>query len=522
MRTVIKNSSAVKKAFSIILFFGFAYGITCPLYSESITLIHSNDTHGIFRPYKIRFNDSERWVGGMEAASHYINKIRAEEENALLIDLGDIMTGTLASEIEYKGVAGGAMIEFLNRLDYDVWCYGNHDFDKGQPHILELSRLAKFPTVMANIVYKENGTLFPAEPYHIFERGGLKVGVISVMWETFLIEVLKERIKGLDILPLIPVLQAYIPLLDKQTDLIVVLVHGWFDEGVRVAKNVPGIDIVLVASEDGKFEDVNGVLVKSTRGHQRTLGFLRLEVEKDKVKSYEEKLIWLWPDIDLKPSSEVSALVEEIDSSIKKKYATVIGEAKAELPLRNYSIKDAPVENLLGNWITDVMRWKTGAQIALHNDGGIRSDIKAGPITKEDIFNVCPFYNTLVSIRLTGKQLKDVLEYDIERGWDRLQVSGLRYKYYPKESKPKGKRVDYLEIDGEVLVKAGDVLLSKKVYTVVTNDYIIDHVDDKYFGFRVTCFRDTGLSLREILMEWLDKFKVLDYKFEQRIVEISE
>lgn len=522
MRAVIRDLSAAKKVFSAILVLGFVCGIVCPLYPESIILLHSNDTHGIFKPYKIRIKDSEKWVGGMETASHYINEIKSEEENVLLIDLGDIMTGTLAAEIEYRGVAGGAMIEFLNRLNYDIWCYGNHDFDKGQPHVLELSRLAKFPTVMANIVYKENGKLFPAEPYHIFEIGGLKVGVIAVMWETFLIEVLKEKIKGLDILPIIPVLQAYIPLLDKQTDLIVVLVHGWFDEGLRVAKNVAGIDVVLVASEDGKFEDVNGVLVKSTRGHQRTLGFLRLEVENDKVKSYEEKLIWLWPDLDLKQSTEVSALVEEVDASIKKEYTKVIGEAKVELPLRNYSIKDAPVENALGNWITDVMRWKTGAQIGLHNDGGIRSDIKAGPITKADIFNVCPFYNTLVVIKLTGKQLKDALEYDVERGWDRLQVSGLKYKYYPKESKTYGERVDYVEINGEVLVKEGNILLPKKVYTIVTNDYIVGHAEDKYFGFPVASPRDSGFHLREILIEWLDEHKVLDYKFEKRIVEISK
>ncbi len=522
MRTRARSLLEEKKRLFAILAFIFICGPICPLYPKSITLLHSNDTHGTFKPNKIKVKGAERWVGGMETASHYINKIRAEEENVLLIDLGDLMTGTLAAQIEYRGVPGGAMIEFLNRLDYDVWCYGNHDFDKGQSHALELRNLANFPTVMANIVYKENGQLFPAEPYYILERGGLKIGIIAVMWETFLIEVLKERIKGLDILPTIPILQAYVPLLDKQTDLIIVLVHGWFDEAVKIAKNIEGIDVVLAASEDGKFEEINGVLVKSTYGHQRTLGFLRLEVESDKVKSYEEKLIWLWADIDLKPSLEVSALIKEIDASIESEYNEVIGEAKAEFIQKSYSIKDAPVENALGNWITDVMRWKTGAQIGLHNNGGIRAGIRLGPITKADIFNVSPFYNTLVIIEITGKQLKDALEHDIERGWDRLQVSGLKYQYFPKETKPYGERVDYIEVNGEVLVKEGKVLLPRNAYTVVSNDYIVSHSDDKYFGFPVACRKDTGFVLREVLIEWLKKYRVLDYKFEKRIQEIKQ
>lgn len=519
-RAIKRRVFLVKKAFLAVLVLGLVFGFACPLFPKTINLIHSNDTHGTFKPQKIKVKDVERWVGGMEAVSHYINKIRDVEKDVLLIDTGDVMTGTLAAEIEYKGVIGGAMIEFLNRLGYDVWCYGNHDFDKGQHNVLGLSKLAKFPTVMANIVYKENGKLFPAEPYHIFDIGGLKVGVIAVMWQNFLIEVLKESIKDLDVLPIVPTLNSYVPVLDKQTDLIVVLVHGWFDEGLRVAKNVAGIDVVLVAAEDGKFQEVNGVLVKSTFGHQRTMGYLKLEVENDKIVSYEEKLIWLWADIDLKPSPQVTSLIKEVDASIGSEYAKIIGEAKVDMTMHYYSTKPAPVENTLGDWITDVMRWKTGAQIGLYNSGGIRADIKSGPITKADVFNVSPFFATLVAFRLTGQKLKDALEYDIERGWDRLQVSGIKYKYYPKEVKPYGERVDYIEINGEVLAKEGKVLWPKKVYIIVANNYLVGHANDKYFGFPVVESKDTGLILHEVLIEWLEKHKVLNYKFKDRIIEI--
>jgi 5'-nucleotidase/UDP-sugar diphosphatase len=516
-----KEDFLVKRIFFLILVLSLILAVFSPLFPETITFIHSNDTHGNFKPYKIKAENGERLIGGMEATSHYLNKIRAAEKNVMLVEKGDILTGTLAAEVVYKGVTGGAIMEFLNRLGYDVWGYGNHDFDRGQHNALELAKLAKFPTVMANIVYRKNGKLFPAEPYHIFEVAGIKIGVIAVMEENFLMEVEKEIVKDLDVLPIVPALNSYVPVLDKQTDLIVVIAHSWFEEGVRIAKNVAGVDIVLVAAEDGKFKEVNGVLVQSTKGHQETLGYLKVEVDNDQVVGYEEKLIWLWADIDLKPLPQITALVKEVDDLVGKEYAKVIGGAKVDQTVSHYPGEDIFVESTLGNWITDVMRWKTGAQIGFHNTGGIRADIKAGPVSKSDIFDVAPFHNTLVVFKLTGQQLKDALEQDVERGWDRMQVSGIKYKYYPKKVRPYGQRIDYIEINGDVLVKKGKVLWPEKVYTVVSNNYLVGHAKEKYFGFPVASPKDTGVLLDIVLMEWLEKYKVLDYKIEQRIVEIK-
>jgi 2',3'-cyclic-nucleotide 2'-phosphodiesterase (5'-nucleotidase family) len=77
----------------------------------------------------------------MEATSHYINAIREKEDNVLYVDTGDIMTGTLAAELKYKNVTGGLMIEFLNKLGCDIWCFGNHEFDLGPNNALGLARL---------------------------------------------------------------------------------------------------------------------------------------------------------------------------------------------------------------------------------------------------------------------------------------------------------------------------------------------------------------------------------------------
>jgi len=166
------------------------------------------------------------------------------------------------------------------------------------------------------------------------------------------------------------------------------------------------------------------------------------------------------------------------------------------------------------------MRWKTNAQIGFHNSGAIRSNILAGSICIQDVFETSPFNNTLVLFEISGKQLKDILELDVERIRDRLQVSGLTYKYYSHEKKELGERVDFIEVNGEVVVKGGEILLPGKKYTVVSNDYVVGHAEDKYFGFPVPNSKDTMFLLDQILVEWLQEYKILNYKNEARIVRI--
>jgi 5'-nucleotidase/UDP-sugar diphosphatase len=285
---------------------------------------------------------------------------------------------------------------------------------------------------------------------------------------------------------------------------------------VEIAKKVPGIDILLVASEEGLLNIVNGVLIQSTLGHQRSLGYLRVDVENDRVKDYEGKQIRLMVSDQLKPCPSIKALVNHVDVAIGSEYAKVIGKAN-----QDHFQKGRFVENALGNWITDAMRWKTGAQIGFQNSGGIRDDILAGPITKGDLFEVSPFRNNLVIFDLTGKEIKNLLEHDVEKGWDRLQVSGLKYTYHPKDSRPLGQRIVRVTVNGEILVDEGKILFPDKVYTVVSNNYLVSQAKDKYFGFPVGVSKDTGLLINQVLIEWLEKHKVLDYRIEGRIIKIE-
>lgn len=489
----------------------------CSRGPESLVILFSNDTHGTFQPHKLQDGGRVRLVGGMEAASHHIRRIREQEKNVLLADTGDIMTGTMAARIPYRGVAGGAMPEFLNLLGYDIRCHGNHAFDLGIENALANEGLTKTPMVMANIVYEETGKLFARNAYRILRKGRLKIGVIAVMEEFFLQEVREDRIRGLDVRPIIPTLRRYVPEMERRSDLVVVLLHSKFHVGRKIAVSVPGVDIILVASEDGRFEEMGGVLVKSTYGHQRTLGYLKLNVQGGRILDYREDLIWLWADADLEPDPAVSRLVLEVENSIEAEFARVIGNSDFDYSCPDYG----SLENALGNWITDVMRWKTGARIALQNSGGIRADLYAGPITRRDIYHVSPFRNTLVTFQLSGSQLKRMLERDIERGRDRLQISGFSYLYHSREARPFGRRVERILVGDDLVVDHGRLLLPELTFNAVSNDYVVGQAEHKYFGFILKNVLSTDLSLDRILVEWLEENKSLKCSVEDRIVELK-
>lgn len=491
--------------------------LTCRPSTDTLVILFSNDTHGSFQPHKMKYRGEVRLVGGMEATSHYINRVREKEDNVLLIDTGDIMTGTLAAIIEYKGVLGGAMPEFLNRLGYDVRTHGNHAFDLGQENAKAIEGLTKPPLILANLVYEDSQELFCSGAYTFLDKGGLRIGVIAVMEENFMTEVYRDNVRGLEILPIIPTLHKYVPGIRKEADLVIVIVHSKFFDGERVAAEVPGVDVILVASEDAQFAEINGVLVSSTYGHQQTLGSLKLFIKRGRILAHEHSLIWLWADTDLRPSPEITSLVKEMESSIEAEYMKVIGQTAFDYKCPGYD----SIENSLGNWITDVMRWKTQAQIGIHNSGGIRADIFAGPISKRTLYKVSPFRNFLVTFELTGSQLKEIFEQDVERGRDRIQVSGMRYTYYPKFSKPLGERIDYLAVGKEVVVEKGELLLPDRVFTAVSNDYVVGHAEDKFFGFDLPQAKNTKLRLTEVLEEWLAKNQKLSCSIEDRIVQLE-
>ena len=113
---------------------------------------------------------------------------------------------------------------------------------------------------------------------------------------------------------------------------------------------------------------------------------------------------------------------------------------------------------MAGSWICDLMRRRTGAEVAIHNRGGTRTSLEAGPVTQRDVYELLPFDNDLVTLELTGRDLTDVVRRSLAGdGAGRLDFSGLAVSGTPA---------------APVLLVGGEPVAAERRYAVTTNSFL--------------------------------------------------
>lgn len=146
-----------------------------PKKSESITILHTNDTHSNIDPFPEN-HAKYPGQGGVSRRFEMIQKIRSEEENVLLLDAGDIFQGT-----PYFNMFGGVLeMKLMSKLGYDAATMGNHDFDGGMDGFVSAKKHADFPFLCSNYDFSNTEIDGLTEPYIIFTKGKYKVGVFGV------------------------------------------------------------------------------------------------------------------------------------------------------------------------------------------------------------------------------------------------------------------------------------------------------------------------------------------------------
>jgi len=206
---------------------------------------------------------------------------------------------------------------------------------------------------------------------------------------------------------------------------------------------------------------VDGTWIVQAWEHGKVLGCLDLMISEDGSKLSEGRLIDIQPGRE--PAKEISALVEQYSLRVKAELDEVIGEALLDLEGQGARRR----ETNLGDLLTDILRIETGSDLAVLNGGGIRTDILKGPIRVKTVLDVLPFNNFPVVLRLSGKEIREVLEQGVSdlggHGGKFLQVSGLRLVY--RQSAPPGNRVQEIRINGQLLDPDREYLLA-------TNDFL--------------------------------------------------
>jgi len=511
----------------------------------SIGLLHTNDTHANLDKAPKR--------------ATVVKELRAAYEAkgtpSLLLDAGDVFSGSLY----FNKFQGQADLALMNYMQYDLMTFGNHEFDLGDADnhqaLKDFVTKANFPFITANVDFRKNELLADLQskslsknPVNgniyqgvIKEYKGQKIGFFGLTTEETAdisspgtvafanyIASAKATVKKLE---------------NRGVNKIVALTHIGFDDNEAVdndqllARNVDGIDVIVGGHSHTKIETpvvvddkvvpgkTEPTIIAQAYQYGDFLGNLDLTFDyKGKLTEYNGSLI------------DVAKAVEDTRAAeILKPYANQIAELKNEEvganivnelvnPRGEVSVRNS--ETALGNLITDGMlkkakEYNAETVIAMQNGGGIRAAINAGPLTVGEVLTTLPFGNTLATVKLTGQEIKDLLEISVgvaplENGGF-LHVSGMKFEYSSKLAK--GNRVTKIEVNNGGTFEAIDLA---KTYVIATNAFTAKGGDGltpfevAYKAGRVT---DLGLSDWENLRDFTKSLGEVNYKIEGRILD---
>jgi 2',3'-cyclic-nucleotide 2'-phosphodiesterase (5'-nucleotidase family) len=460
----------------------------------SLTILHTNDTHGHLLPFsypsetapgsELAGLQSRRDIGGIARRATLAKRVREAQQArggiVWLVDAGDFTDGTSFST-EYHGEAD---IEAMNAAGYDFGTIGNHELNASLGTLKKLIGLAKFPLLCANLT--DNATGRPlVPPSEIRKVGPLKIGIFGLTTSSAAgYPAAKDQ---LTIGNEIETARRMVERLKPETDIVILISHAGETTDEVIARQVPGIDVIIGGhshtrlplgqfiwrSDDLEERTVNGTVIVQAYKWGGELGRLDLLFGQDDkrvwhLERYRERLLEVTSDIP--DDDAVAAVVARYWKPIAARYGEVIGQAGAdftEIDLANY------------NLVTDAIRETYGTEIALENTGGVRAPLIKGNITREDLTQLDPFANTVVTFKITGRQLKDVLLRS------RPAVSGVRYR-----------------VEGQQLTEAsvaGKPVVDTQVYTGVTNSYM---AGTALAGISVV---DTKRARLDVILEYVRK-----------------
>ncbi|OYR76968.1 bifunctional metallophosphatase/5'-nucleotidase, partial [Halorubrum ezzemoulense] len=260
---------------------------------------------------------------------------------------------------------------------------------------------------------------------------------------------------------------------DEGVDAVVALAHTGIGDAEALAEADADDDIdAIVVGDDEQFyppEEVDGSIVSEARARARYLSEIELTIDGGEVTAFDGELIEVTDDIEKDPTA--SDIINEYRGEVSLDSVIV----ETETPLDATFGSNYHRETNYGNVVTDAMRERVDADVAITNAGGIRSDSVYGPgeITGGDIFNTLPFPNTVVSLEITGEELVETLESQVvtlesDTGQNfgeeiSQQTSGLRFEWVPHDDADEPIRDVYVD---------GEPLDPEETYEVAVNSFI--------------------------------------------------
>ncbi|HEX8177485.1 MAG TPA: 5'-nucleotidase C-terminal domain-containing protein [Pyrinomonadaceae bacterium] len=502
-----------------------------------VVILSTTDMHGNIYPIDYYTNKPDG--RGLAKLATAIKQARKESPNLLLLDSGDTIQGTPLAYYHNKknNAPPDPMMLAMSALKYDAMAVGNHEYNFGLKNIEKARREANFPWLSSN-TYKAGTEENYYAPYIVKEVNGVRVGILGLTtpgipnWEN------PQNYAGLEFRETVSEARKWVPILreKERVDLVVISMHMGIEEdlrtgepnpssvpnenaAVRIAREVPGIDVILMGHTHREIPSlfVNGVLLAQANHWGRHLA--RVDVYLDKVgdrwRVAAKSGRTIPMDEKVQPDPEILALAKPYDEETQAWLGRVIGESPAELTSEGARFQDSAILDLIQRVQLDAGK----ADVSMTALFNAQARIPRGPVTVRDIAGLYIYENTLVTLEVTGQQLKDALEHSAkyflpfvpgklpsELVNDKIPsynfdiAEGVTYDL--DVTKPAGSRIQNLRYKGKPLAPTQKLKL-------VTNNYRVNGGGgyEMYKGAPVV-YRSSE-EIRELIVDWVERNKVI-------------
>jgi len=503
-----------------------------------VVILQTTDIHG--RVFPIDYYSNKYDNVGIAKVATLIKEARKTDPNLMLVDSGDTIQGTPLEYFHNKrnNTPPDPMMLAMNALHYDSMAVGNHEYNFGLKVLEKARSEAKFPWLSANSYNK--GTNEPHyTPYIIKEVNGVRVGVLGLTtpgipnWENL------PNYAGLEFKETISEAKKWVPILreKEKVDLVVITMHMGIEEDLRtgklnpaqvpnenaavaIARQVPGIDVILMGHthRDVPSLVVNGVLLSQANRWASHVARVDVYLEKGSDNRWHvigkaARTIPVTEKTAIDP--EIAQIGQPYDKETQDWLGRTIGESTAELTAPDCRFRDTAIIDL----IQRVQLEAGKADVSMAACFNPEARIPKGAVTVRNIAGLYEYENTLVTLELTGRQLKDALEHSAHYfrpfepgkslselidqripGYDFDMAEGVTYEI--DVTKPLGQRIQNLKFKGQSLSPTQKL-------RVVTNNYRVNGGGGytMYKGAPVV-YRSSE-EVRELIIDWVERNKTI-------------
>jgi 2',3'-cyclic-nucleotide 2'-phosphodiesterase/3'-nucleotidase len=402
-----------------------------------LKIVEMADLHGNLTKYD--FVRQRRAIGGLSYAGQYMLEQRMNvNQETLFLDGGDFLQGSLQTYFyNYIDSREAYMpVELANLVTLDAAVVGNHDLEVGISKLSRFRRSTKFNVLAANIEDRNGGEL-PFEPYAIFYKRGLKIAILGLSTPVMMDGARVHSPDNLEVVDMLDVARFWVEHIKsvEQPDMILGLFHAGIqskepdyykntasysleNDPLYIAEQIPGFDAIFLGHlhklDVNKIANIKGDsvwLIEPGYGGQ-DLGVLNFEIvkksgEKAKILKSSVELIDVY---DKYKDYMLEAACELCD----REHALIEKAAKEQVAVLKDTICN--IESFFGSSFFVDMTHKvqlayTGAEVSFAAPLSSNVRIAPGPILFSDMFRIYRYDNTLTTIWMTGKEIKNYLEY---------------------------------------------------------------------------------------------------------------